>query len=92
MSQLFEELDVCPIPIGALSLRRRRDLRLGGAVGEIMLGQGVAMTSDLTASEAALGRVGVALAEARAEPVTLDDPLTGRPFSPTVSLRRAEAS
>lgn len=60
MSALFEELDYCPTPIGALSLRRRRDLRLGVDVWEIMLGQDFLMTSHFTASEVALGRLGVA--------------------------------
>lgn len=60
MSHLFEELDYCPTPIGALSLRRRRDLRLGLDVWEIMLGQDFLMTSHFTASEVALGRLGVA--------------------------------
>lgn len=59
MSALFEELDYCPTPIGALSLRRRRDLRLGVDVWEIMLGQDFLMTSHFTASEIALGRLGV---------------------------------
>ena len=59
MSALFEELDYCPTPIGALSLRRRRDLRLGVDVWEIMLGQDFLMTSHFTASEVALGRLGV---------------------------------
>ncbi|MGI3213325.1 hypothetical protein ACROSR_19765 [Roseovarius tibetensis] len=60
MSHLFEELDYCPTPIGALSLRRRRDLRLGVDVWEIMLGQEFLMTSYFTASEVALGQLGVA--------------------------------
>lgn len=60
MSHLFEELDYCPTPIGALSLRRRRELRLGVDVYEIMLGQDFLMTSLFTASEVALGRLGVA--------------------------------
>ncbi|MEI4263890.1 hypothetical protein [Roseovarius sp. D0-M9] len=60
MSALFEELDYCPTPIGALSLRRRRDLRLGVDVWEIMLGQDFLMTSHFTASEVALGRLGIA--------------------------------
>ena len=60
MSQLFEELDYCPTSIGALSLRRRRDLRLGVDVWEIMLGQDFLMTSHFTASEVALARLGVA--------------------------------
>lgn len=59
MSHLFEELDYCPTPIGALSLRRRRDLRLGLDVFEIMLGQEFLMSSHFTASEVALGRLGV---------------------------------
>jgi len=37
MSPLFAELDFCPTQICALSLRRRRDLRLGVDVREIML-------------------------------------------------------
>jgi len=60
MSRLYEELDYCPTPIGALSLRRRRDLRLGRDVYEIMLGQDFLMTSHFTTSEVALGRLGVA--------------------------------
>lgn len=59
MSHLFEELDYCPTPIGALSLRRRRDPRLGVDVWEIMLGQEFPMSSHFTASEVALGRLGV---------------------------------
>ena len=38
MSALFEELDYRATPIGALSLRRRRELRLGVDVFEIKLG------------------------------------------------------
>lgn len=60
MSQLFEELDYCVTPIGALSLRRRRDLRLGVDVYEIKLGNEFLMTSFFTASELALARLGVA--------------------------------
>lgn len=59
MSALFEELDYCPTPIGALSLRRRRDLRLGVDVWEIMLGEKFLMTSHFTVSEVALGQLGV---------------------------------
>ena len=58
MSAFFEELDYAPTPIGPLSLRRRRDLRLGGDVFEIMLGQDYLMTSAFTASEVALGTSG----------------------------------
>ena len=60
MSAMFEELDYAPTPIGALSLRRRRDLRLGQDVTEIMLGRDYLMTSAFTESEVALGRLGVA--------------------------------
>jgi len=65
MSALFEELDYCPTPIGALSLRRRRDLARGVDVFEILLGDEYLMTSLFTASEVALGKLGVkACAEA----------------------------
>ena len=59
MSVMFEELDYAPTPIGALSLRRRHDLRLRADVYEIMLGDDFLMTSAFTASEVALGRLGV---------------------------------
>lgn len=59
MSALFEELDYCPTPIRALSLRRRRELRIGVDVIEILLGQEFLMTSLFTASEAALARLGL---------------------------------
>ncbi|WP_245409330.1 spermidine synthase [Methyloceanibacter sp. wino2] len=60
MSALFEELDYCPTPIGAVSLRRRRDLKLGVDVFEIKLGDESLMTSLFTASEVALARLGLA--------------------------------
>jgi len=60
MSALFEELDYCPTPIGALSLRRRRDLKLGVDVFEIKLGDESLMSSAFTASEIALARLGLA--------------------------------
>ena len=66
MSDFFEELDYCPTPIGALSLRRRRDLRLDSEVFEIMLGREYLMTSAFTASEVALGRLGIAACKGRA--------------------------
>lgn len=59
MSALFEELDYRPTPIGALSLRRRRELALGVDVFEIKLGDEFLMSSLFTASEIALARLGV---------------------------------
>lgn len=63
MTRLFEELDYCPTPIGPVSLRRRRDLRLGVDVHEIRLGEEFLMTSLFTDSEVALGRLGVEACE-----------------------------
>jgi spermidine synthase len=60
MSAAFEELDYCPTPIGALSLRRRRDLKLDVDVFEIRLGDESLMSSLVTASEIALARLGLA--------------------------------
>jgi spermidine synthase len=63
MSKLFEELDYRPTPIGALSLRRRRELSLGVDVFEIKLGDEYLMSSLFTASEVALARLGLAALE-----------------------------
>jgi hypothetical protein len=60
MSLYFEELDYRPTPIGALSLRRRRELSLGVDVFEIKLGDEYLMSSLFTASEIALARRGLA--------------------------------
>jgi spermidine synthase len=60
VSALFEELDYRETPIGALSLRRRRELRLGVDVFEIKLGEDFLMSSLFTASEIALARLGLA--------------------------------
>jgi spermidine synthase len=60
MSALFEELDYQATPIGALSLRRRRELSLGVDVFEIKLGDEFLMSSLFTASEIALARLGLA--------------------------------
>jgi spermidine synthase len=60
MSVYFEELDYRPTPIGALSLRRRRELSLGVDVFEIKLGDEYLMSSLFTASEIALARLGLA--------------------------------
>ncbi len=56
----FAELDYRETPIGALSLRRRRDLRLGVDIIEIKLGDDFLMSSLFTASEIALARLGLA--------------------------------
>lgn len=60
MSLYFEELDYRPTPIGALSLRRRRELSLGVDVFEIKLGDEYLMSSLFTVSEIALARLGLA--------------------------------
>lgn len=60
MSLNFEELDYRTTPIGALSLRRRRDLSLGIDVFEIKLGDDYLMSSLLTVSEIALAQRGLA--------------------------------
>lgn len=56
MSRLFEELDWQPTPIGAVSLRRRREPKLGVDVFEVRLGEAFLMSSLFTASEEALAR------------------------------------
>lgn len=60
MSLHFEELDYRVTPIGALSLRRRRELTTGVDVFEIILGDEHLMSSMFTASEIALARLGLA--------------------------------
>jgi spermidine synthase len=60
MSALFEELGYRETPIGALSLRRRRELALSIDVFEIKLGEDFLMSSLFTASEIALARLGLA--------------------------------
>jgi hypothetical protein len=61
MSSYFEELDYRPTPIGALSLRRRRELSLEVDVFEIKLGDKYLMSSLFTASEIALAYKGKAV-------------------------------
>lgn len=60
MHPLFEELDYCPTPIGAVSLRRRMELTLKREVYEIKLDDEFLMSSLFTASEEALSRLGLA--------------------------------
>lgn len=57
MSKLFEELDYRPTPIGAISLRRRREMTLGIDVFEIKLGDEFLMSSAFTVSEIALAQL-----------------------------------
>ncbi len=59
MSKYFEELDYRPTPIGALSLRRRREFSLGVDVIEIKPGEEHLMSSLFTASEIALAKLGL---------------------------------
>jgi spermidine synthase len=60
MSASFKELDYRQTPIGALSLRRRREPKLGIDVFEIKLGDEFLMSSLFTASEIALAQLGLA--------------------------------
>jgi spermidine synthase len=60
MSLYLEELDYRPTPIGVVSLRRRRELKLGLDVFEIKLGDEYLMSSLFTESEIALARLGLA--------------------------------
>lgn len=60
MNRLFEELDCRDTPIGLLSLRRRRELKLDVEVYEIKLGEEFLMSSLFTASEIALAKLGLA--------------------------------
>ena len=60
MSIYFEELGYRATPIGVVSLRRRRELRLNVDVFEIKLDDEFLMSSLFTASEIALARLGIA--------------------------------
>lgn len=51
---MFEELDYCPTEIGAISLRRRWEPRLGKDIYEIKLGDEHLMSDVFTVSEIAL--------------------------------------
>ena len=57
---MFEELDYRPTPIGPLTLRRRRAVGSDEIVYEIKLGEEFLMSSQFTASEVALARLGLA--------------------------------
>jgi len=60
LSALFEELDFRPTSIGALSLRRRRDVSTGDDIFEIILGDAYLMSSRFTVAEEALAHLGLA--------------------------------
>ncbi len=60
MSLYFEELDFRPTPMGVLSLRRRRSLTSDVDVFEIKLGDEYLMSSQFTAAEIELARLGLA--------------------------------
>ncbi|GMV63028.1 MAG: spermidine synthase [Parvibaculum sp.] len=60
MSAHFEELDYRPTPLGALSLRRRHEPKVGRDLFEIKLGDEYLMSSLFTASEEALARLALA--------------------------------
>lgn len=67
-------------PEGLCTLKRH--LKRGGIFG---------LWSDKVTDQRFLDRLGAAFPEAWAEPVTFDNPLTGKPFTQTVYLARAEA-
>ena len=71
MAPMFEEIDFRVTPIGALSLRRRHDLRLGEDVLEIKLGESFLMSSHFTASEIALAKLGLADVETTAPDIVV---------------------
>ena len=58
MSLSFEELDFRPTPMGVLSLRRRRRPMSDVDVYEIKLGDEFLMSSQFTAAEIELARLG----------------------------------
>ena len=59
MSRRFEELDHCDTSLGELILRRRRYTGMDTDVYEVKLGDYFLMSSLFTASEEALGRLGI---------------------------------
>jgi len=61
MSRFFEELDYRQTPIGAVSLRRRREPVTDTDVFEIKLDEEFLMSSLFTESEVALSRLGLAM-------------------------------
>ena len=68
MSARFEELDWRETPMGAISLRRRRDPARGDDVYEVKLDDDFLMSSLFTVAEIEVARL--ALAELSGEPVS----------------------
>jgi len=60
VSAAFEELDYQATPLGALALRRRKDLETGEDIFEIKLNDDFLMSSKFTVSEVAVAEVGLA--------------------------------
>lgn len=60
MSARFAELDWRPTPMGAISLRRRRDPATGTEVYEVKLDDDFLMSSQFTEGEVALAELGLA--------------------------------
>jgi spermidine synthase len=60
MSRSFEELDFRPTPMGVLTLRRRRRPMSDVDVYEVKLGDAFLMSSQFTAAEIELARLGLA--------------------------------
>ena len=64
MSRMFAELDSQPTRLGVISLRRRKEMRLGGVeVYEVKLGEEFLMSSLFHVSETELARLGLAAIE-----------------------------
>ena len=60
MSARFEELDWRPTPMGAISLRRRRDPLSGKDVYEVKLDDDFLMSSLFTVAEVEVARIALA--------------------------------
>ncbi len=69
--KMFEELDYCPTPMGALSLRRRRLPGVEKDIYEIKIGDDFLMSSRFTASESALAEIGLDMTEAPAPDIVV---------------------
>ncbi len=68
---MFEELDYCPTPMGALSLRRRRLPGVDEDIYEIKIGDDFLMSSRFTASETALAAIALDMIESPAPDIVV---------------------